>query len=199
VAPEDLEKRLSALLAEHEQSLNQRYSKEIEQLRSQLDDTRRRQEAAPVPTPRRDLPRREEPARARDPEPAPAGPAPAADPAAGSPQAAVEVATPAAAPAAAQEAAATETPLVAARLLQFDPPTYPLAARRQRVEGTVVLSVRIAADGRVVDVRFLRRVPQDVGINEAAAAAARQARFAPATRGGAAVESWYTLTIPFQL
>jgi outer membrane biosynthesis protein TonB len=42
-------------------------------------------------------------------------------------------------------------------------------------------------------------VAEDVGINEAAEAAARRARFQPATRGGVPTEAWYTLTIPFQL
>jgi alanyl-tRNA synthetase len=38
-----------------------------------------------------------------------------------------------------------------------------------------------------------------VGRDEAAAAAARRARFQPATRAGVPAEAWYTLTIPFQL
>jgi protein TonB len=83
--------------------------------------------------------------------------------------------------------------------VRFEPPDYPALARRRGVEGTVVLSLLVAVTGQVSEVRFVRRVAQDVGINEAAEAAARRARFHPATRGGVPAEAWYTLTIPFQL
>jgi protein TonB len=207
-SPVELEQRLAALMAEREKSLSAHYSQEIEQLRSQLEDSRRQEPVRPAATaPPRPPPSRMEPlperpatqpvtmpgttaqpAAAAPPQAPPQAPAPAPAPAPASPQAA--------APAGAPDESA---PFVPAKLLQFDPPEYPLPARRQRVEGTVIVSLRVDPAGRVGEVRFLRKVAQEVGINEAAAKAARAARFSPATRGGTPVESWYTLTIPFQL
>jgi len=57
----------------------------------------------------------------------------------------------------------------------------------------------VVEDGNVRDSRLVKRVAQDVGLNEAALAAARKARFKPATREGVRVRMWYTLTFPFQL
>ena len=72
-------------------------------------------------------------------------------------------------------------------------------ARRMRVEGTVVLSLLVDETGRVVDVRVDRGVTQNVGINEAAIASAKSARYQPATKDGVKVKIWHTLTIPFKL
>ena len=41
--------------------------------------------------------------------------------------------------------------------------------------------------------------PQNVGLNEAALAAAKRAKFRPATKDGVRVKMWYTLNIPFKL
>jgi TonB family protein len=68
-----------------------------------------------------------------------------------------------------------------------------------KVEGTVVLSLLVDENGRVIDTRVERSVQQNVGINEAALQAARAAKFEPATKGGVRVKMWYQLTIPFKL
>ena len=215
-ASADLEQRLAQILAEREKSLSDRYSREVEQLRTQLAESRRAAAAAATPRPPLTAGRRE-PAQAEavpadaaradaagaggTPPPGlsqektsavPSGAAPAPSDSRGAPTAAEPAR-------AAAEPPTASGPLVPPRLLRFDPPEYPNLARQRGVEGTVVLSVRVAASGQVSEVRFVRRVPQDVGINEAAAAAARRARFQPATRGGVPAEAWYTLTIPFQL
>lgn len=72
-------------------------------------------------------------------------------------------------------------------------------ARRLKVEGTVVLSLLIDETGRVIDTRVEQAVAQNVGINESALAAARSARFEPATKQGVRVKMWYQLRIPFKL
>jgi TonB family protein len=54
-------------------------------------------------------------------------------------------------------------------------------------------------EGRVVESRLTKPFPQNVGFNEAALAAARSARFRPATRGGVPVKAWYQLRVPFKL
>ena len=62
------------------------------------------------------------------------------------------------------------------------------------------LEGHLAADpGQVIDVRLERGVNLNVGINEAALAAARTARFRPATKEGVRVKTWHQLTIPFKL
>ncbi len=84
-------------------------------------------------------------------------------------------------------------------LVSIDKPEYPPIARRMKVEGTVVLSLLVDENGRVLEVRLERGVQQNVGINEAAQAAARSAKFRPATKDGVRVKIWYQLTIPFKL
>lgn len=85
------------------------------------------------------------------------------------------------------------------QLVSVDRPEYPLAARRQRVEGTVVVSVLVDEIGRVTDVRLEHGVRQNVGINDAAVVAAWSARFRPAMKDGVRVKTWYRLNIPFKL
>jgi TonB family protein len=61
------------------------------------------------------------------------------------------------------------------------------------------MSLLVDENGRVVDVRLERGVTQNVGLNEAAMASARSARYQPATKDGVKVKIWHTLTIPFKL
>lgn len=77
-------------------------------------------------------------------------------------------------------------------------PAYPVEARRKREQGTVTLSVEVDATGAVTSVRVglssgYRR------LDEAALAAVRFWRFAPATRNGAAVAGRGIVVIPFVL
>ncbi len=68
-----------------------------------------------------------------------------------------------------------------------------------KVEGTVVLSLLVDENGRVADVRVESGVSQNVGLNEAAVAAARTATFQPATKDGVRVKMWHQLKVPFKL
>jgi protein TonB len=77
-------------------------------------------------------------------------------------------------------------------------PNYPLGARRRGEEGTVILDVTVAADGRagtVVQVASSGFAELD----RAAERAASQARFKPGSRNGLPVESAARLTIIFRL
>jgi protein TonB len=89
--------------------------------------------------------------------------------------------------------------VVPPRLLDMPTPDYPLQARRAKVAGTVVLALLVDDEGRVEEVKLVRRVRENVGLNEAATDAAGKARFRPATKDGVPVKMWYTLTIPFEL
>jgi TonB family protein len=89
--------------------------------------------------------------------------------------------------------------VVPPQLVSFPKPEYPPLARNLRVEGTVVVSVLVDENGKVQDVRMAEPSKQKVGINEAAVAAARNARYKPATKEGVRVKMWTRLRIPFKL
>lgn len=78
-------------------------------------------------------------------------------------------------------------------------PDYPPSARRGDEQGKVVLSVLIATDGRVADVK----VAQSSGFARLDQAAVTEARahwrLRPATRNGAPFEQWLTLGVVFRL
>ncbi|MEO8276134.1 MAG: TonB family protein [Thermoanaerobaculia bacterium] len=84
-------------------------------------------------------------------------------------------------------------------LVSLTKPEYPAMARRLKVEGTVIVSLLVDETGRVAETRIDSGVSQNVGLNEAAAAAARSAVFSPATKEGVRVRMWYQLKIPFKL
>jgi len=85
------------------------------------------------------------------------------------------------------------------QLVSFPKPEYPPLARRLRVQGVVVVSVLVDENGQVQDARIVEPIPQKVGINEAALAAARSARYKPATKQGVRVKMWTRLRIPFTM
>jgi TonB family protein len=100
----------------------------------------------------------------------------------------------------------TEAPKVrqtaAARTLPveilFKPkPAYTDEARRQRIEGEVLLKVAFSASGQVEVLGVTRGL--GYGLDEAAIAAARQIRFKPAQQDGHAVDSTATVHIVFEL
>ena len=82
--------------------------------------------------------------------------------------------------------------------ITFKPkPDYTDDARKQRVEGEVLLRVLFAATG---DVRVLETVRGlGHGLDDNAISAAQQIRFKPALRGGRPVDSTVTVHILFQL
>lgn len=84
-------------------------------------------------------------------------------------------------------------------MARFVRPDYPLLARRTKVQGTVVLSVLVDETGKAIEVKFLKRVEQDVGLNEAAQEAARASTWKPAMKDGVPVKMWSTLPVPFAL
>ncbi|HET6366782.1 MAG TPA: energy transducer TonB [Pseudomonadales bacterium] len=77
-------------------------------------------------------------------------------------------------------------------------PSYPSSARRLGVEGTTLLRVYVAADGRVTDVQ----VDQSAGhpdLDRAAAEAVRRWKFEPGRRGSEPVGMWVRLPVQFVL
>ena len=66
---------------------------------------------------------------------------------------------------------------------------YPLAARRARISGNVLLSCRIRLDGRLETCRVARESPEGQGFGEAALATVVHFRAVPPTEGGRPVEN----------
>jgi TonB family protein len=76
-------------------------------------------------------------------------------------------------------------------------PVYTAEARGLRLEGQVAIEVVFLADGSVKVVRVVHGLGH--GLDEAAAQAAQQVRFRPATRSGTPVDTNATIYITFQL
>jgi TonB family protein len=76
-------------------------------------------------------------------------------------------------------------------------PTYPDAARRAGVSGTVVLAVTIDADGRVTAVDVVRGLP--MGLTESAVGAVRRWQYRPARGKQGPVASRKEVRIEFRL
>lgn len=77
-------------------------------------------------------------------------------------------------------------------------PRYPASARRSGIQGTTVLRVFVARDGRVTDVG-IEKTAGHPDLDEAAADAVRRWRFDPARRGEEAVGMWVLLPVEFRL
>ena len=76
-------------------------------------------------------------------------------------------------------------------------PAYTEVARRARVEGTVILEVRLDEAGHVDSVTVLRGEP--FGLTESAVAAVSRWRYEPARLGERAVPVLMTVTVRFEL
>lgn len=83
------------------------------------------------------------------------------------------------------------------RTLSRPEPAYTEEARRANVQGTVVLRAVFAADGRVQNILVLRALPY--GLTERAISAARQLKFAPATKDGRPVSEIIQIEYNFNL
>jgi protein TonB len=74
-------------------------------------------------------------------------------------------------------------------------PSYPRSARARQIEGTTLLDVLVAADGRVTDV-VVKESAGHPDLDRAAADAVRRWRFEPARRGTQAVAQ--EVELPFR-
>jgi TonB family protein len=85
----------------------------------------------------------------------------------------------------------------APRLLREVKADYTEDARRRGITGEVVMEIVVARDGSVGDVKILRRL--GAGLDERAAQAVHQWRFAPATRKGLPVDVIVEVAVEFKL
>ena len=75
-------------------------------------------------------------------------------------------------------------------------PSYPLAAKKQGIEGLVIMQALISEKGDVLVVKPLKG---DEMLVSAAKDAVMQWKFTPASKKGVRVKIWYTITIPFKI
>lgn len=83
------------------------------------------------------------------------------------------------------------------QILSWPRPAYTPAAAAQKIEGEVILEVRLGADGAVAIVRVVSGL--GYGLDQSAMAAARALHFRPARRHGRAIDWTVLLHIRFQL
>lgn len=83
------------------------------------------------------------------------------------------------------------------KILHHESAHYPLEARLNRTEGTVVLSCVLAADGQIRDIRVIEELPD--GLTESAMEAAELVRFVPAMRNGIPVSVRITVEFVFRI
>jgi TonB family protein len=76
-------------------------------------------------------------------------------------------------------------------------PSYTKEARRNGVQGYVILKVVVSASGEIKRVRVVRRLP--FGLTENAIRAACKLEFKPATKDGKAVSQWVNVEYVFRL
>lgn len=97
----------------------------------------------------------------------------------------------------AEEKVETRKPDTPARILSKPPPSYTREARRNGVEGQVVLKVLLSSEGEISRIRIHRGLP--AGLTENAIQAACKIRFKPALNAGQAVSRWVTVEYEFRL
>ena len=78
------------------------------------------------------------------------------------------------------------------------PPTYPMEARRQKLEGWVKLEFTVQPDGAVAEVKVLDAKPPNI-FNQAAIQAISQWKFRPALQDGKPVRKRAAQTLKFAL
>lgn len=106
------------------------------------------------------------------------------------------VATPAAAPEA--PVVAVTEPDYKASYLNNPPPAYPMVARRQGLQGRVVLHVEVLANGVCGQINIQKSSGYAM-LDNAALQTVRNWRFMPASRAGHAVDKWFMIPIQFSL
>ena len=82
--------------------------------------------------------------------------------------------------------------------LHNPPPVYPARAKRQGVQGTVLLRLLIGTDGLVQKVEVVSS-SRDRGLDDAAMNAVGLWRFKPAVEFGVAIDQWIEVPIVFRL
>jgi len=86
----------------------------------------------------------------------------------------------------------------APRLIRRKSPPYPRMARREEIEGLVLVEFLVNREGKVMDIRIVKSVPRGI-FDEAVRSALRGYRFRPATWKGRPVNCRCTKKFRFVL
>jgi protein TonB len=78
------------------------------------------------------------------------------------------------------------------------PPVYPRVARRRNYQGTVLLDVRVTAEGSVAEAKVAQSSGYSV-LDRSALNSVRNWRFEPARRGARPIEAWVQVPVRFEL
>jgi TonB family protein len=89
--------------------------------------------------------------------------------------------------------------VVAPRVIHQVKPAYAAAAYVRRIQGSVLLEGVVAPEGMLKDIIVVRTLDSRFGLDHAAVQAAKQWRFAPATRDGVPVPLLVTIELTFTL
>ncbi|MCL4800326.1 MAG: energy transducer TonB, partial [Burkholderiales bacterium] len=108
------------------------------------------------------------------------------------------VAAPGAARAPAPPPSTATLPETAASYLSAPAPRYPLAARRDGIEGRVTVRVLVSAQGTPARVEIAQSSGSEI-LDRAAVQAVSAWRFAPARRGSQPVDAWVLVPVEFHL
>jgi protein TonB len=95
-----------------------------------------------------------------------------------------------------QESAVTEP--VAASYLKNPPPKYPVLARKNKQQGTVLLDIQVSVEGEPKSVKIEKSSGFDT-LDEAALDAVKKWKFVPARRGSSLVEAGVIIPIEFRI
>jgi TonB family protein len=85
----------------------------------------------------------------------------------------------------------------APRLIHSVDPEYDIASRKAKVQGTVVLSILVAEDGKPQDIKVVRGL--NTALDQDAKRAVLRWRFAPATKDGNPVATKINVEVTFRL
>jgi TonB family protein len=91
--------------------------------------------------------------------------------------------------------AGTKDAILVPRLYSYVPPVYPEAARINRIEGTVMLSVTLSDKGDVVAARVLRSIPE---LDQASIDAVKQWKYEPMSVNGKPRGVVFTVSVEFK-
>ncbi len=98
----------------------------------------------------------------------------------------------------ARNVAVATSPAFNAGYLHNPPPPYPLVARRNGEQGTVILRVRVTRDGMPASVD-IEKPSSSSHLDDAALETVRTWRFVPARQNGQPVEAWVLVPVVFKL
>lgn len=87
--------------------------------------------------------------------------------------------------------------MTAPKIVKSARPRYPPEAMRAKIQGRVKMEIVVQADGTVGDVRVVRSLDRTFGLDDAAVKAAKEMRFTPAVKDGAAVPVLLSTEIEF--